>query len=178
MFGADGQYEEQVDYLKNILVDHRELLRSLNLDYCDLRGTVFMGGNFESSSLMYANFGQTVFVGVNFKNCKFFNAKFGNAWFNKCNFKGAHFSGADFKGTIFKECNLEEAKGIKLDQLLKCRSLFQCKLKPKWLEVIKKENPKILEWESDLGSTDEFKILLNRVSPPHLQKIFKENNLD
>lgn len=178
LFGDYRQYEEQVDYLKNIIVDHRDLLSSANLGRCDLRGTVFQGGNFENSNLMYSKLDQSIFSGVNFKNAKFFNAKFNKAWFAKCNFKGANLNSVDFEGTIFQECNLEEAKGIKLDQLLKCRSLYQCKLKPRWLEVIKKEYPKLMEWQSDLGSSDEFKVLMKRVFPPSFQKIFKEHTSD
>ena len=105
LFGDYRQYEEQVDYLKDILVDHRDLLRSTNLEYCDLRGTHFRGGNFEESSLMYAKLDQAYFFGVNFKNTDFFNAKFNNTHFNKCNFSGANLLSVDFEGTVFQNCN-------------------------------------------------------------------------
>ena len=84
LFGEKVQYKEQVDYLKDIIIDHRNTLLGLNLEYIDLRGTLFTGGNFENTFLLYAKLNQAQFVGVNFFKCKFFNAKFNYSWFHKC----------------------------------------------------------------------------------------------
>jgi len=177
LFGEDRQYEEMADYLKNIVVDHRSNLNSVNLGYCDLRGALFQGGNFEKTILMYSKLDQAVFAGVNFKNAQFFNAKFNNAWFTECNFEGADLLSVNLEGTFFSKCNLEAAKGIELDQLVKCRSLYQCKLKPTWLEVLKRDYPKKLEWP-DGYSTDEIAILKKRILPPYFEKIFREHSSD
>ena len=131
-FGKDQQCEDIADYLKNIVVDNRKYIGSVNLSYSDLRGTVFMGSDFTGTNLMYSKLEQAVFVKVDFYNSQFFNAKFDNAWFQNCSFEGANLRNVNFEGAFFSNCNLESAKGIELNQLLECKSLYQCKLKPEW----------------------------------------------
>jgi len=178
LFGDYRQHEVQVDYLKDILIDHRDMLKSLNLGYCDLRGTIFMGGNFEESLLLYAKLDQAIFNQVSFKNTDFFNAKFNNAWFNECDFSGSNFHSVDLKDTFFSNCNFEETKNIKLEQLLKCRSLYKSTIKPEWLKVIKKDHSNILEWPNRGQSIDKLKTLMKRNVPKYFENIFKEHNSD
>jgi len=171
----DRQYEEIGNYLKDMIIDYRDMLSGLKLGYCDLRGTTFMKGNFEKTSLMYSKLDQAIFVQVNFKDAAFFNARLNNAWFTKCNFENANLLYANLEGAIFHECNLESAKGIELDQLLKCRTLFHCKLKPSWIEIIKRDYPELLEWHSGPFSQDEMGMSMSRSVPPYFEKIYREH---
>jgi hypothetical protein len=177
LFGDDSQYEEQVEYLKDILVDYRNSLKSLNLGYCDLRGVVFMGGNLEKSTLAYAKLHQAVFGNVSFKNTDFFNAKFKRAWFTNCDFSEANLLSVNFEDTFFHKCNLQDAKNIKIEQLLKCRSLYECALKPDWLEVIKKQRPELLKWPNGID-TNFLEKFMKRNLPDYMHKIFKEHTSD
>ena len=138
---------------------------------------MFQGGNFENAILMYSKADQSLFWGVNFKNTNFFNARFNYAWFNGCNFEGADLLNVNFEGVIFSGCNLESAKYIKLDQLLKCRSLYKCKLKPNWEKVLKTDYPKKLEWP-DSVPLDRMAILKNRTVPSYFEKIFHDHISD
>lgn len=177
LFGEDKQYEEMANYLKSIIVDHRNKLNSLNLGYIDLRGTLFHRGNFKNTKLLYSKLDQAFFMNVDFENADFFNATFVNAWFNDCKFKGANLNSVNFEGTFFLKCNLEDATGIKIEQLVKCKSLFECRLRPSWLKVLKRDYPQKLEWP-DGYSMDEMSILKNRVFPAYFEKIYKEHSSD
>jgi len=175
LFGTDRQYEEIVNYLKDVLIDHRNMLSGLSLGYCDLRGTTFFKGGFEKTSLMYSKLDQAIFVQVNFKNANFFYARLINAWFTKCNFEDANLKCANLEGAIFHECDLDSARGIELDQLLKCKTLFNCKLRPSWIKVIKRDYPDLLKWHSGPFSRNDMGMAMNRLVPPYFEKIYREH---
>lgn len=174
LWGSNTQYEIAVEALKNVIVEHRNMLGSLSLDYCDLRGAVVMGGDFEKSSLLYSSLDQGSFAGINFKNANFFYATFKYAWFDGCSFEGANLLRANFEGTFFSKCDFEGAKGLELSQLLQCRSLYQCKIDPIWLEFIKKYHPEKLAWSGSV-SMDKLDHFDKRTFPPYLEKILREH---
>lgn len=177
LFGEYVQCEEQVSLLKDILIENRNLLRSVYLNYCDLRGTIFLNCSFEKSSLMYGKLDQAIFVKVDFKDTDLFNTKMNYAWFNNCDFKDANFSGANLTSTFFSECDLSKAKNLTIEQLLKCRSLYGSKLKPEWLEIIKKSHSKLLEWPDGI-TQDKLEIQIDRSFPSYFKKIFEEHTSD
>jgi uncharacterized protein YjbI with pentapeptide repeats len=178
LFGDSCQYESQVEHLKNILEENGKKLNSLNLGYCDLRGTIFINSNFEKTNLGYSKMEQAIFGGVNFKSAFFFNGKFNKSWFSRCDFKGADLNSVCFEGTFFNECNLAEAKGIEIEQLLECRSIYKCQLKPEWENIIKEKYPNRLEWPKDGIPQNELLILMKRNFPDTMMKIFEEHTSD
>ena len=178
IFGKETQNEEIADYLKNVITDYKDKLINANLQYCDLRGTIFLSGNFDKANLIYTKLDQAIFQLVNFKDANFFNSRFNNALFQECDFKNADLLNVNMEGASFWKCNLDEAKGLTLKQLLKCKSLYQCKLKAEWKQIIEKDYSSLLEIQQKLGYQKDFKYLLSHTMPKSFQQIFKEHQAD
>jgi uncharacterized protein YjbI with pentapeptide repeats len=124
-------------------------LRGANLEGAHLEGANLSKANLEGANLKEAKLnyyeetlsGMVIHEPTILKEAHLEGADFKFANLEEADFKFANLERADFQGANLKGANFKGAKNLKIDQLLKVKTLYKVKLDDKLLESFKKEHP-------------------------------------
>ena len=127
----------------------------VNLEGADLQGAIFIRADLQKANLWEAKLQNAYLWGANLQGAHLWNANLQNAYLWDAKLQKADLWYADLQKADLREANLQGADlcnadltgaiNLKVEQLLKVRTLYKAKLPVGMEEKIRKENSKLIE---------------------------------
>lgn len=130
-----------------------------NIAGANFAGYDFMNISFREVDLSNVNFNSADLRKTNFQNANCTQTDFSNSFLKGANFNKTDVTAANFNGAYLVSTDFVNAKGLNTKMFESAKSLYRAKFDKKFLEKMKKINPKLFEkpkkcWETNMYISD------------------------
>jgi len=124
---------------------HLANLQNTRLDMATLQGAGLSGADLRMADLTSTNLSEADLWSADLRGAQLDHTNLSGASFDDADLRGASFKEADLSGADLRRADLRGSLHLTIDQLAKCKTLYQAKLPPGLLKEIEKKHRNLRE---------------------------------